>query len=103
MLNKLRDRFPISIELDARYIREITYRRLLTKSPPAEQDLAARFKRHGQAAINFTRLTGTSLFKSDPDVDTFKYPTKSFLTPPCENTASTSNRFSWLIAYDLMR
>ena len=31
-LNKLRDRFPISIELDARDIREITYRRLLTKS-----------------------------------------------------------------------
>jgi hypothetical protein len=70
-MNKLRDRFPISIELDARDIREITYRRLLTKSPAAEKDLAERFKRHGPAAVNFTRLTGTSLFKSDPDVDTF--------------------------------
>ena len=70
-LNKLRDRFPISIELDARDIREITYRRLLTKSPQAQKDLTERFKRHGQATVNFTRLTGTSLFKSDPDVDTF--------------------------------
>jgi hypothetical protein len=70
-LNKLRDRFPISIELDARDIREITYRRLLTKSPDAEKDLAERFKKHGQAAVNFTRLSGTSLFKSDPDAGTF--------------------------------
>ena len=31
-LNKLRDRFPINIPLDARDIREITYLRLLTKS-----------------------------------------------------------------------
>src|SRR5262249_1775474 len=64
-------RFPISIELDARDIREITYRRLLTKSPQAEKALAELFKRHGPAAVTFTRLTGTSLFKSDPDVDTF--------------------------------
>ena len=70
-LNKLRDRFPISITLDARDIREITYRRLLTKSPQAQQALAGLFKKHGQAAVNFTRLTGTSLFKSDPDVDMF--------------------------------
>src|SRR5215510_8635343 len=70
-LNKLRDRFPISIELDARDIREITYRRLLTKSPQGEKALAELFKRHGPAAVTFTRLTGTSLFKSDPDVDTF--------------------------------
>jgi hypothetical protein len=70
-LNKLRDRFPISIELDARDIREITYRRLLTKPPQAQKDLTERFKKHGQAAVNFTRLTGTSLFKSDPDLDTF--------------------------------
>jgi len=31
-LNKLRDRFPISIHLDASDIREITHRRLLDKS-----------------------------------------------------------------------
>jgi hypothetical protein len=70
-LNKLRDRFPINIELDARDIREITYRRLLTKSPQGAKTLAEFFRRHGQAAVTFTRLTGTSLFKSDPDVDTF--------------------------------
>jgi len=70
-LNKLRDRFPISIELDARDIREITYLRLLTKSAEGEKDLHDRFKRHGQAAVNFTRLNGTQLFKGDPDADTF--------------------------------
>jgi hypothetical protein len=46
-LNKLRDRFPISIELDARDIREITYRRLMTKPPQAQKDLTERFKKHG--------------------------------------------------------
>ena len=70
-LNKLRDRFPIPIELDAQDIREITYRRLLTKSPEGERQLKDEFGRHGQALLNFTRLTGTSLYRSDPDTDTF--------------------------------
>jgi hypothetical protein len=70
-LNKLRDRFPISINLDAQDIREITYRRLLTKSPEGERKLKEEFSRQGQALITFTRLEGTSLFKGDPDPDTF--------------------------------
>ena len=69
--NKLRDRFPIGIQLDARDIKEITYRRLLTKSPEGEGHLRGLFKTSGQAAVNFTRLSGTSLFKNDPDSETF--------------------------------
>lgn len=70
-LNKLRDRFPIGISLDARDIREITYRRLLTKSPEGERWLRDRFGREGQALLTHTRLQGTVLFKGDPDADTF--------------------------------
>lgn len=70
-LNKLRDRFPIPINLDAQDIREITYRRLLTKSPEGDRRLREEFGRHGQALINFTRLTGTSLYRGDPDADAF--------------------------------
>lgn len=70
-LNKLRDRFPISLHLDAADIREITYRRLLTKSPEGAQAVASRFDQSGQAALTFTRLQGTILFKGDPDRDQF--------------------------------
>jgi hypothetical protein len=70
-LNKLRDRFPIAINLDARDIREITYRRLLTKSPDGERALRDLFAKQGQKLLNDTRLQGTVLFKGDPDADTF--------------------------------
>ena len=70
-LNKLRDRFPIAIDLDARDIREITYRRLLTKSPDGEQRLKQLFAERGQKLLTDTRLQGTVLFKGDPDADTF--------------------------------
>jgi len=70
-LNKLRDRFPISLHLDASDIREITCRRLLAKSEDGWQQLAALFREHGQAMVAHTRLTGTALFKGDPDVETF--------------------------------
>ncbi len=70
-LNKLVARFPIPIELDARDIKEITYRRLLTKTPEGEAQLKALFRTSGQALIAHTRLTGTTLYKSDPDADTF--------------------------------
>ncbi|MDR3577960.1 MAG: BREX system P-loop protein BrxC [Anaerolineaceae bacterium] len=65
-LNRMRDRFPISIELDARDIREITYRRLLAKSIEGETQLKALYRSKGQATIQHTRLSGTSFYKSDP-------------------------------------
>jgi hypothetical protein len=70
-LNKLRDRFPISVDLDARDIREITRRRLLEKSEEGRTKIEKLFKEHGQATLTHTRLTGTSLFKGDPDIETF--------------------------------
>lgn len=70
-LNKLRDRFPISIHLDAADIREITHRRLLDKSEEGDKKLKALFKEHGQSTVTHTRLSGTVLFKGDPDTNTF--------------------------------
>lgn len=70
-LNKLRDRFPISIELDARDIREITWRRLLSKSADGESQLTSLFRQHGQALAANTRLSGTTLFKGDVDEQSF--------------------------------
>ncbi len=70
-LNKLRDRFPISIHLDASDIREITHRRLLDKAEDGRKRLAALYKEHGQSTVTHTRLTGTALFKGDPDAETF--------------------------------
>ena len=70
-LNRMRDRFPISIELDARDIREITYRRLLAKSNDGETQLKSLFQAKGQATIQHTRLTGTSFYKGDPASNDF--------------------------------
>ena len=70
-LNKLRDRFPISIELDARDIREITWRRLLSKSADGEAQISGLFRKHGQALAANTRLGGTTLFKGDVDEQSF--------------------------------
>src|SRR5262249_55608523 len=57
-LNKLRDRFPISITLDPRDIREITYLRLLKKSEDAQRDLARLFDKQGQLVVTSTKLVG---------------------------------------------
>lgn len=70
-LNKLRDRFPIPISLEASDIREITYRRLLSKSPEGEKRLREEFARSGQALLQHTRLEGTVLFKGDADAESF--------------------------------
>ncbi len=70
-LNKLRDRFPISIDLDASDIREITHRRLLDKSEEGRKNLDASFKEHGESTVTHTRLSGTALFKGDPDSGIF--------------------------------
>ncbi|HVA91821.1 MAG TPA: BREX system P-loop protein BrxC [Chloroflexota bacterium] len=70
-LNKLRDRFPIAIELHASDIREITWKRLLTKSGEGEAALADLYRRHGQALAANTRLAGTPVFKSELDEQIF--------------------------------
>jgi len=53
-LNKLKDRFPISIELEAQDIKEITYRRLLSKSEAGDKALREKLAAHGQALITHT-------------------------------------------------
>ena len=70
-LNKLRARFPITIHLDAKDIREITSRRLLSKSEEGRRHLEDLFKAHGPSTITHTRLSGTVLYKQDPDSETF--------------------------------
>lgn len=44
---------------------------MLTKSPDAERQLKEDFGRQGQALLAHTRLQGTTLFKGDPDAETF--------------------------------
>ncbi len=70
-LNKLKDRFPIAIGLDAADIREITWKRLLTKSTDGTAALAALYAQHGQSLAGNTRLEGTPLFKSELDDQMF--------------------------------
>lgn len=70
-LFKLKDRFPIPVELEASDIREICYRRLLTKSTAGESRLAGLFDTQGQSLRNHTQLGGTRFFKSDLDKKVF--------------------------------
>lgn len=70
-LNKLRDRFPISIELDARDIKEITYLRLLTKAHDKHTDLKQDFAKQGPILVTATKLEGWAQYKGDLDSDTF--------------------------------
>ncbi len=57
-LYKLRDRFPIQIDLEASDIREICYRRLLGKSPQGRKTLEGLFAAHGEKLGHMTRITG---------------------------------------------
>lgn len=50
-LYRLRDRFPVSIELDAADIKQITHRRLLTKRESAERELRALFQAGGEGEV----------------------------------------------------
>ena len=70
-LFKLKDRFPIDMELEANDIREICYRRLLTKSAQGSDALKALFDKHGAALTHHTALTGTRYYKSDFDQKSF--------------------------------
>jgi hypothetical protein len=55
-LYKLRDRFPIQVDLESSDIKEICYRRLLGKSPAGETELGKLFDAHGQALRHNTKL-----------------------------------------------
>lgn len=70
-LFKLKDRFPVSIDLEADDIQEICYRRLLAKSAEGERRLREMFERHGAQLRYAVELKETKLYKSDLDAETF--------------------------------
>ncbi|WP_121969249.1 BREX system P-loop protein BrxC [Leptolyngbya sp. BC1307] len=70
-LYKLKDRFPIQIDLESSDIKEICYRRLLSKSPSGEATLGALFDTHGQALRHNTKLREAKTYEADFDKTTF--------------------------------
>ena len=70
-LYKLKDRFPIQIDLESSDIREICRRRLLGKSAEGERVLGELFERHGQALRHNTRLQDARYYDSDFGCQTF--------------------------------
>jgi hypothetical protein len=70
-LYKLKDRFPIQIDLESSDIKEIVYRRLLGKSPAGEEQLGKLFEEHGQALRHNTRLQDAKYYDADFSRETF--------------------------------
>jgi hypothetical protein len=70
-LYKLKDRFPIQIDLEASDIKEICYRRLLGKSPSGEGALGQLFDTYGQALRHNTKLKDAKFYRADLDRTTF--------------------------------
>lgn len=58
---RLKDRFPISIDLEPTDISEITQKRVLQKTPEAEIELGELFNQHQGRLNTFCKLHGTSL------------------------------------------
>ena len=70
-LYKLKDRFPIEVDLDAKDIKEICYSRLLGKSPSGEIELGRLFDKHGQMLRHNTKLVDARVYGADFDRKTF--------------------------------
>ncbi len=70
-LYKLKDRFPIQIDLESSDIKEICYRRLLGKSPDGENELGRRFENHGPALRHNTKLQDAKFYSADFDKTAF--------------------------------
>lgn len=70
-LFKLKDRFPITVDLESSDIREICYRRLLGKSPSGEQELGTLFDAHGQKLRFNTQLKDAKYYDSTFDRTAF--------------------------------
>jgi hypothetical protein len=64
-LYKLKDRFPIQIDLESSDIKEICYRRLLGKSAAGETELGTLFDDHGQALRHNTKLQDAKYYEAD--------------------------------------
>ncbi|WP_432697186.1 BREX system P-loop protein BrxC [Marinobacterium sp. YM272] len=70
-LYKLKDRFPIQIDLEANDIKEICYTRLLGKSSVGETELGQLFDQHGQALRHNTKLVDARAYGADFNRQTF--------------------------------
>lgn len=70
-LYKLKDRFPIQIDLESSDIKEICYRRLLGKSPAGETELGKLFDAHGQALRYNTKLEDAKYYDADFSRESF--------------------------------
>lgn len=70
-LYKLKDRFPIQIDLESSDIKEICYRRLLGKSAAGEEHLGKLFDTHGQALRHHTKLQDAKYYDADFSRETF--------------------------------
>ncbi len=64
-LYKLKDRFPIQVDLESSDIKEICYRRLLGKSPAGEIELDQLFTQHGQGLRHNTKLQDAKYYDAD--------------------------------------
>ncbi|WP_220429122.1 BREX system P-loop protein BrxC [Sulfitobacter mediterraneus] len=70
-LFKLKDRFPISVELESSDIKEICFRRLLGKSAEGEAVLGKLFEKNGQALRSNTKLAGAKYYDDGFDKTSF--------------------------------
>ncbi|SEA76135.1 BREX system P-loop protein BrxC [Variovorax sp. YR216] len=70
-LYKLKDRFPIQIDLESSDIKEICYRRLLGKSPAGQAELGKLFDAHGQALRHNTKLQDAKYYDADFSKESF--------------------------------
>jgi hypothetical protein len=70
-LYKLKDRFPIQVDLESKDIKEICYKRLLAKSVEGGRALGEMFDAHGQALRHNTKLEDAKFYDSDFSRKTF--------------------------------
>lgn len=70
-LFKLKDRFPIQIDLESNDIKEICYRRLLGKSASGAAELSKMFDAHGQALRHNTKLQDAKYYDADFSRESF--------------------------------
>jgi hypothetical protein len=72
-LFKLKDRFPepLRVDIESSDIREITYRRLLRKSPAGEALLRSRYKEKEGGLLHATQLKNTKLLQSSLTAEAF--------------------------------
>lgn len=70
-LFKLKDRFPIQLDLESSDIKEICYRRLLGKSSDGEARLKQLFSKHGQTLRHCTKLHEAPVYNAGLEEQSF--------------------------------